>query len=89
VRVLPALPLRRGADGRAANLLWAQQIRHQLDTYKERVRVTLGDGWEQHPDGQKLKKDIQTFNEKLQQTRTVRPVSVSPLARAHMLGPGV
>ena len=49
----------------AGAIIWAKQVERQLDTYMARVQDVLGEGWEQIVEGQKLKKDSDSFREKL------------------------
>ena len=41
------------------------QINNQLQIYLKRVEAVLGEGWEDHIEGQKLKQDGDTFRLKL------------------------
>ncbi|XP_050295050.1 dynein heavy chain, cytoplasmic isoform X2 [Anthonomus grandis grandis] len=49
----------------AGSIVWAKQIDHQLTTYLRRVEDVLGKGWENHIEGQQLKRDGESFRLKL------------------------
>ena len=49
-------------------IIWARQIARQLQTYMVRVEAVLGHGWEQHPEGRKLKEMGDRFMQKLDTT---------------------
>lgn len=49
----------------SARIIWYRQIERQLDTYMKRVEAVLGKGWEQHPDGRKLKEEGDNFRAKI------------------------
>ena len=36
----------------AGSVIWARQIERQLQTYMRRIQDVLGEGWEDHPEGQ-------------------------------------
>lgn len=49
----------------AGSIIWARQIERQRQTYMRRLRDVLGEGWEDHPEGQKLKIEGDAFRDKL------------------------
>jgi dynein heavy chain 1 len=49
----------------SGSIIWARQIERQLHTYMRRIQDVLGEGWEDHPEGQKLKTEGDAFRDKL------------------------
>ena len=49
----------------AGTIIWHKQIERQLNMYMKRVEQVLGQGWETHVEGQKLKADGDNFRQKL------------------------
>ena len=49
----------------AGSIIWAKQIKRQLNKYMSSVEAVLGKGWETHVSGQKLKADGDSFGLKL------------------------
>eukprot|EP00899_Mesostigma_viride_P003254 jgi/Mesvir1/1292/Mv03759-RA.1 len=46
-------------------ILWAKNFDRRLSSLMHRVEIVLGDVWEQHMEGQKLKRDFENFSRKL------------------------
>jgi dynein heavy chain 1, cytosolic len=49
----------------SGSIIWARQIERQLHTFMRRIQDVLGEGWEDHPEGQKLKTEGDAFRDKL------------------------
>lgn len=47
----------RGIPDTSGNVIWLKQFQRKLSSYKERMRMVLGEGWETHNEG-KIVKDI-------------------------------
>jgi dynein heavy chain 1 len=56
----------------AGSIIWARQLERQLRAYMQRVQHVLGQGWEDHPEGQKLKAEGDAFGDKLDAAARVR-----------------
>eukprot|EP01134_Creolimax_fragrantissima_P000215 CFRG0215T1 len=55
----------RDIKPKAGRILWYKQIERQLNTCNQRVSDVLGEGWEQHKDGKKLKEDIDNLRNRV------------------------
>lgn len=49
----------------SGSIIWTRQLKRRLDVYTQRVEVVLGEGWEYHVEGKKLKADIDSFHAEL------------------------
>jgi hypothetical protein len=53
------------AECTVGHIIWARQIRRQLEDYLNKVGDVLGKGWENHKEGRALKVEGDAFRDKL------------------------
>jgi dynein heavy chain 1 len=49
----------------AGSIIWARQVERQLQLYMRRMESVIGEGWEEHVEGQKLQQECEAFGSKL------------------------
>lgn len=67
----------------AGLIIWTKQIERQLSVYMKRVGDILGEGWEEHLEGQKLSQDAEKFRLKLD-TSAIFKEWIENVAQRHL-----
>jgi len=55
----------RGIPEVSGHVIWMRQFQRKLNTYKERMRMVLGEGWETHNEGRNVKDIIDSLSKSL------------------------